>query len=242
MTSTKRKPSEGIWEMKPKIMKLKTNSIIGNPGFPSINQNILFYLDHKSQMAFRQVCQSWKEQVDEPLFWIKKLNLKSHARELGNAWIELVGRIQKGSDLEKEIIECLMKWYGKPQSLSKVLKGATPTHIAARFGYTNIVLFVASYSESINAPNSYGWTPLHIAAWHGSTEIFKFLAPQVENPNAPDPDGWTPLHIAAHFGNTEIFKYMASQIENPNAPNPDGWTPLQIAAQHGSTEIFQFFS
>ena len=48
--------------------------VIGNPGLPVITQNILFYLDHKSQMAFRQVCQSWKEQVDIPLFWIKKLN------------------------------------------------------------------------------------------------------------------------------------------------------------------------
>ena len=45
------------------ITKLETNCIIGNPGFPSVNQNILFYLDHKSQMAFRQVCQSWKEQL-----------------------------------------------------------------------------------------------------------------------------------------------------------------------------------
>ena len=156
-----------------------TDTIIGNPGFPGINQNILFSMDHNSQMAFRQVCQSWKEQVDQPLFWIKKLNLKSHAKELGNAWIELVGRIQKGSDLEKEIIECLMKWYGKPNPWSgKVLKGMTPTHIAARFGYTNIVVFVASYSESINARKSNGVTPLHIAAQWESTEIFKFLAPQ----------------------------------------------------------------
>ena len=87
--------SEGIWEMKQKITKLKTNSIIGNPGFPGINQNILIYLDHESQMAFRQVCQSWKEQVDEPLFWIKKLNLKSHSKQLGNTWIDLVGRLPK---------------------------------------------------------------------------------------------------------------------------------------------------
>ena len=74
MSGSKRKLSEGIWEIKQKIAKLATNSIIGNPGFPGINQNILFYLDHESQMAFRQVCQSWKEQVDIPLFWIKKLN------------------------------------------------------------------------------------------------------------------------------------------------------------------------
>ena len=63
MSSTKRKPAEGIMEIKQNITKLETNSIIGNPGFPGINQNILFYLDHESQMAFRQVCQSWKEQL-----------------------------------------------------------------------------------------------------------------------------------------------------------------------------------
>ena len=90
--------------------------VIGNPGFPRINQNILSCLDHKSQMAFRQVCHSWKKEVDQPIFWIKKLNLKSHPKELGNMWIDLVGRIQKGSDLEKEVTECLMKWYGTHQS------------------------------------------------------------------------------------------------------------------------------
>ena len=74
MSGSKRKPSEGIWEINQKITKLEFNSIIGHPAFPGINQHILFYLDHESQMAFRQVCQSWKEQVDIPLFWIKKLN------------------------------------------------------------------------------------------------------------------------------------------------------------------------
>ena len=82
---------------------------------------------------------------------------------------------------------------------------------------TNIAMFVASYSENVNAPRSDGWTPLHIAAQYGSSEIFKFLAPQVENPNAPTPDGWTPLHIAAQHGSTEIFKFLAPQEENPNS-------------------------
>ena len=73
---------EEIQDTKKKISKLEeTNMVIGNPAFPGINQNILFCLDHKSQMSFRQVCQSWKEEVDQPLFWIKKLNLKSHSKK-----------------------------------------------------------------------------------------------------------------------------------------------------------------
>ena len=164
MSGTKRQAPEEIQETKKKIPKLM-NTVIGNPGFPDINKNILFCLDHKSQIAFRQVCQSWKEEVDQPWFWIKKLNLKSHPKELGNVWIDLVGRIQKGSDLEKEVTECLMKWYRKHQLFTESgLKGMSPTHIAAIFGHTNIAMFVASFSENVNALDHDGWTPLHIAA------------------------------------------------------------------------------
>ena len=244
------RPNHPTSETKNKIAKLdseilcnQVNTIIGNPGFPGINQNILFCLDHKSQMAYRQVCQSWKQEMDQPIFWIKKLNLKSHPNKLGNIWIDLVGRIQKGSNIEKEVIECLMKLYGGQFYGESALKGNLPTHIAAIFGYINIFMFVASYLENINAPRANGWTPLHFAARHGSTDIFKFLAPQVEYPNAPcDPHGWTPLHISAECGSTEIFKYLALQVEDPNAPYPIGFTPLHKAAQYGSTEIFKFLA
>ena len=129
----------------------------------------------------------------------------------------------KGSDLEKEVTECLMKWYRKHQSLLEDgLKGMTPTHIAAVLGYTNIFMSVASYSKDINAPRSDGFTPLHITVQNGSTEIFKHLAPQVANPNAPNPNGFTPLQAAARYGSTEIFQFLAPQVKNPNAPIPDG--------------------
>ena len=215
MSSKKRKPSEGIWEINQKITKLEINSIIGNPAFPGINQRILFYLDHESQIVFRQVCQSWKEQVDVPLFWIKKLNRKSHPKQLDNTWQDLVGRIQKGSDLEKEVTECLMKWYGRLQSWSdEALKGMTPTHVAALLGYTNIFMFVASYTENVNTSSPYGWTPLHIAAEFGSTEIFKFLASQVENPNAPAPNGLTPLQLATNNNHPEIVEFLSQILAN----------------------------
>ena len=90
-------PSDRILRSKSKAAKLEREAqdgghqVIGNPGFSSINENILFCLDHKSQMAFKQVCQSWREQVDLPIFWIKKINLKSYPRKLGNVWIDLVG-------------------------------------------------------------------------------------------------------------------------------------------------------
>ena len=93
----KRAASESIHQTRNKNAKFDSvNSIIGNPGFPGINQKILFSLDHESQMTHRQVCQSWREQVDQPMYWIKKINLISYPNKRGNLWIDLVGRIQKG--------------------------------------------------------------------------------------------------------------------------------------------------
>ena len=228
-------------------IQMSSNSLIGHSGFSNINQIILSCLDHDSQMSFRHVCQSWKAQMDHPQFWIKKLDLKGcQPKELQKEWIDFVGRIQKGSKLEKEVTECLMKLYGEHKEwineIALDLDEMTPIFMAARFDAINIVKFVASYKNISYSPNTNRETPLHMAAECGSTEVFKFMASIVENPNAPNTVGETPLHIAAVYGSTEIFKFMASKVENPNAPNTNGETPLHIAAECGSTEIFKFMA
>ena len=101
MSDTKRQTPEEIQEMKIPKME-ETNTIIGNPGFPGINQSILFCLDHKSQMAFRQVCQSWKEEVDQPLFWIKKLSLKSYPKGLVMRGLALLEEFKRDLILKKK--------------------------------------------------------------------------------------------------------------------------------------------
>ena len=146
-----------------------------------------------------------------PLFWIKKLNLRPHPKELGKVWIDLVKRIQKGSDLEKKVTECLMKWYQKHQSWAD--DGMTPIHIAASLGYPNIFMFAASYSENINAPNTHGFTPLNTAIEFGSTEIFKFLAPQLENPNDRTPRGWTPLKLAINIEELKFSHFWQLKLK-----------------------------
>ena len=237
---------------KSKIAKLENqgkyaaNDIFGNSGLSHIPQGILLCLDYESKLVFRQVCQSWKTHVDDPRFWIKKLQSNGQSVELHNSWTDLVGKISKGSSLEEKVIGCLMKWYKARQEYSRRnIKGINLVHITAQFGCTEMFL-LASFIDDLNAPMSNGWTPLHIAASYRSTDIFKFLATKVENPNAPLPNGWTPLHIAAQHGRTEIFEFLALKVQNPNLPNPNGLpnggTPLHIAAQYGSTDIFKFLA
>ena len=81
------------------------NNVIGNPAFPHISQKILQLLNTKSQISFRQVCQSWKLQVDQPFFWIKKLNCTKVDLD---AWIDLLGRIDETSKLNEKVTICLI--------------------------------------------------------------------------------------------------------------------------------------
>ena len=69
-------------ESKHKLLKVEQaepiscNSIISNPGFFHITSRIFGHLDYKSLLQCRLVGQSWKNHVDQPLFWLKKLEKK----------------------------------------------------------------------------------------------------------------------------------------------------------------------
>ena len=79
------------------------NDVMDNPGFSQITQKILCLLDQNSLLACRFVCKSWKKQLDNPHFWIKKLNQKGQTIDLQNSWLDLLQRIEKESSLELEL-------------------------------------------------------------------------------------------------------------------------------------------
>ena len=213
---------------------------MSNPGFSHIAQNIIWRLDHKSQLNCRMVDQTWKAQVDQPYFWIKKLDCeKGQSKDLSEAWIDLAGKIEKGSYLEQELRKCLMRFFLNYSITKKsALNRMMPIHVAARNEESvEILKFIASFTDDCNPPKSDGWTPLHLAAHFGHIENVKFLATKIGNPNPPLPSDWTPMHLAARMGHTEIVEFLTSKIENPNPPKPDGWTPIHLATIGGHTDI-----
>ena len=131
----------------------------------------MFCLDNDSQMSFRQVCQSWKAQLDHPQFWMKKLDLKGcQPKEIQKEWIDFVGRVQKGSKLEKEVTECFMKLYGEQHTIDAV-DGMTPIFMAARFDAINIVKFIASFKISHTLQTI---IEKHPSTWQQNVEALKF--------------------------------------------------------------------
>ena len=53
--------------------------------------------------------------------------------------------------------------------------GQTPIHIAASFGYTEIIKFLVPLADNHNAPDKNGQTPTHVAARHRHFEIVNIL-------------------------------------------------------------------
>ena len=220
---------------------LQINTIINNPGFVHISQKIFGHLDDKSQLNCRLVCKSWKTQMDQPYFWIKKLDQKGQSQNLHNQWIDLLQRLEKKIFFEQELRRCLMKWYGDMDNWNKkVLVGANLVHILAAYGNYNLIKFIDQEENIFTTPKNDGWTPIHLAAANGRAEMFKFMASNVKKPNEPMPaDGMTPIHLAAFWGHIEIVKFLAPQIENPNIPNFAGKTPIDLASDEGRIQVLK---
>ena len=76
----------------------------------------------------------------------------------------------------------------------------TPLHLAAYFGYKDIVEFLLGHKADANAVNSHGKTPLHRAAFNGHQDVANVLLSHGARVSAKDNYGDTPLHEAMMYG------------------------------------------
>ena len=172
-------------------------TVFDNPGFSHVAQEIFSNLEHNEQLKCRLVCKSWKTHLDQPVFWIKKLNNLGQSKKLFNSWTALLPRIEKGSFLEQETINCLRKSH-KHNHVIMYHEGIDLIHIVAMFGSIKLMKLIESYIDH-DSKTDKGWTPIHIAAINGQIDIVKYFASKVENLNAPIHDGRTTIHLAARY-------------------------------------------
>ena len=63
-------------------------------GMPHITKIILSFLNGEDLLYCRILCRSWKQILDNPKFWLKKLNFISQPENVTEKWMNLIGQLQ----------------------------------------------------------------------------------------------------------------------------------------------------
>lgn len=77
--------------------------------------------------------------------------------------------------------------------------GSTAAHIAAFYGYDNLIKGLSLYGADLNLTDSLGRTPLHLAALTNNYKTIEVLLEAGANPNLKDNSGNTPLMTAVLY-------------------------------------------
>jgi uncharacterized protein len=117
--------------------------------------------------------------------------------------------------------------------------GWTALHLAAYFGYPDIVEWVLAHGTDINArsANALGNTALHAALAGRRFDCAELLIQHGADVNATDAAGWSILHHIAANGTLELLDLALAHGAVAPARNTDGDTPAQIAHKAGHTAI-----
>ena len=86
--------------------------------------------------------------------------------------------------------------------------GATPLHIAAGHGHTELVRMLVARGADACAAASNGTTPCYAACQHGSVDVLRLLHTCGVDLAQSDEDGTAPVHIAAARGNLDALKFL----------------------------------
>jgi ankyrin repeat protein len=116
----------------------------------------------------------------------------------------------------------------------------TPLHIATD---VNLLEYLISKGENVNATNCSRFTPLFVACMHNDFEKCKFLIEHGADVNVVShKQKRAAIHIASSLNNVKIFELLVANGANVLAEDKKGRTAFQIAKNQGFFQIANFYS
>ena len=113
-------------------------------------------------------------------------------------------------------------------------RGATPLHIAARFGQQKMVELLLAYGADRSARDERGSTPADKAMAVGMSSIAKLLSQEAAKPEAPYNQQCRRLLEAAYRGDAaRLAQIAAGASEVVELRGPRGASALHVAARYG---------
>ena len=231
-----------------KVSQPIIDKIIKNPGLQHVSEDIFQLLDKKSLMNCRLVNQSWKNVMDQPNFWFKKL--KEDEKDL----FENSDENKEENKEEDEKVD----FFDSLKNLHQVLRNdllydfvLVLMGIYKPFCQTCIdgleikkhpkclleIVIALKKTEQINA------------------ELMKFIMEYVDpystvaipsdlshENHALWTNGQMPVHLAASYGFLALVKKLIKKYDSPMVRTEDGLTPIHFAASNGHSNVVEFLA
>ena len=81
-------------------------------GIHHIGQRIFNHVPKDQLLKCRAVCKSWYEVLDNPHFWLKKLNFAGQPQEIDQKWLTVIEITRKaGFSLSQITLYLIIKYY-----------------------------------------------------------------------------------------------------------------------------------
>ena len=117
-------------------------NLVENPSLSvHIGQNILDFLDIDSIKSCRLVNSSMKNMVDDPKYWIQKLDKKGLTQEHSAKWRKLIDLVEN-TDLEENVVKCMMRMHQNFKEWEQA-----PIHIACEAGDASLVQMILKHVD-----------------------------------------------------------------------------------------------
>ena len=103
------------------------------------------------------------------------------------------------------------------QDISPNINGLIPLHLAAKYGYGEIVQKILVVVEDKNPKDKWGGTPLHKAARFGHAGVVEMILDVVDEKNPIDDNGQTPLSLANNEDYDDIEKMILDAMNKDSS-------------------------
>ena len=220
--------------------------------YPEIGEKIFSYLDLQTLLNCQSVCQDWKEFLENPYFWLKKLKDVGQPEEIENAWKSLINKstdFRMGKSIFAECLQMKFKDFILAQDQGKYLKDQSnfylkcpPLFTAAYYGHIEIVKLIYHLGIDFNRkiywkpPNRYNGRncyemPIFVAIRNGHNEVVKFIidTPQEKLNPSVNSHGFMAISKAASLKNFDLVKFLVPKTTNWNHQTSIGYSLIHLA-------------
>ena len=234
----------------PKMKQLSFDRITKIPGLQHVSEDIFKLLDKKSLTDCRLVNSSWKNVLDQPMFWLKKLKLEKIPLDFQKSLKELAKQLDIDQTakaaakdwLQKFNLEILPldfqnKWRGWAEELEDDKIPKTFMLVLMKICQKDQIKSALEIVVELQRAKKYPALINFILEHEDINSNVNFVEDGVEWKSI------TPIHLAACYGLTGTVEKLLVKYDSSNIQTDvDEDTPITCAAFFGHLETVKFLA